>query len=146
MITYEELLMAFKQYAVPIPLDTPVELEFPLNTEADVEAVVEVLPDSGYACMGIRRLKLTTEAEVYGNVIISPWISPVNDPADGIRLEAADVDELTTDHTIYASNYRTDYIYCDKLWLYGRVKTTTTAARKVICKCAGIQIKLPETL
>jgi len=149
MITKEELeavLTGFRN-TKPLPQGVPQYLDFPINTPADTDKYLLIEPDTNYDCFAIRAFLITTPLEVAGNIIISkPWES-VDEPANGDKLisgdsaYAYDLAPNTSDYVVDAGDFYTHWFFADKIWLYGRATTLTTADRQAILKMYGLQFK-----
>ena len=107
-----------------------VTLTIPGGTPIDSEGYVEVSPPSGYVFV-IRYFKLSTDPEVYGNILLTGL--------DGVeaRLLAEDQDENLSDQLYDASDWTGEGFVLTKFRVYGKAKVDTTADRNVVAKWCG---------
>ena len=129
------------RYSKPIPKDTAIELIFPIGTILNTENVVEVMPERGFL-FAIRYFALTTPVEVSGNIIVSPFARPVDDPAIGTKLLAVDQAANIVNVVIDAGDFDQWSILCDRFWVYGRAAVNTTANRILIVRICGKEVEI----
>ena len=129
------------RYSKPIPKDTEIELIFPAGTILNAENFIEVMPERGFL-FAIRYFTLTTPLEVDGNVIVSPFARPVDDPAEGIKLLAENLAANILNRVIDAGDFDHWFILCDRFWVYGRAMVNTTANRVVTVRIGGKEVEI----
>jgi len=147
-LTALKLALAGYENTKPLPKGLPQYLDFPTDTPSGTEKYLLIEPDTGYELFAVRLFEITTPLEVAGNIIISkPW-DPVDEPANGDKLinsgdstYAYDLVPNTSDHAVDAGDFYPFWIFADKIWLYGRATTLTTADRQAILKMYGLQFK-----
>ncbi|MEM3389630.1 MAG: hypothetical protein QW491_09495 [Thermoproteota archaeon] len=113
-----------------LPKEQTASLTIPSGTAGGQERTLLVSPPEGYF-FAIRYFKLTTPAEVKGNIILIGM--------DGVetKLLASDQNANLSDQQYNASDWDPEFLYLAGFKVYGLTTTQLTADRTVTVKYSG---------